>query len=105
MIANLPLNGLKIKDIAPGSFYACQYENDWCLGIANFILMENQDLSIKSLHPKGPAVQFFWPRRNGISWIPISNVICKVQPPESSTTGRFYEFHSDDISHIKSHVS
>ena len=47
MIANLPLNGLKIKDIAPGSFYACQYENDWCLGIANFILMENQDLSNK----------------------------------------------------------
>ena len=41
MIANLPLNGLKIEDIAPGSIYACQYENDWYLGIAKFALMEN----------------------------------------------------------------
>ena len=31
MIASLFLNGLKIEDIAPGSFYACQYENDWYL--------------------------------------------------------------------------
>ena len=56
MIANLHLNGLKIEDIAPGSFYTCQYENDWYLGIANFVSMENQDLNIKFLHPKGPAI-------------------------------------------------
>ena len=105
MIANLPLNGLKIEDIAPGSFYACQYENDWYLGIANFVSMENQDLNIKFLHPKGFTVQFFWPSRDEICWIPISNVICKVQPAESCTNGRFYKFHSDDISHIKSLVN
>ena len=104
-IANLPLNDLKIKVIAPGSFYACQYENGWRLGMTSFVLMENQDLNIKFLHPKGPAVEFFWPRRNGICWISISNVIYKVQPPESSTTGRLYKFHWDDISHIKSLVS
>ena len=105
MITNLPLNDLKIEDIAPVSFYDCQYENDWYLSIANFVSMENQDLNIKFLHPKGPAVQFFWPSRDEICWIPISNVICKVQPPESSTTCRFYEFHSGDISHIKSLIN
>ena len=78
MIANLSLNGLKIEDIAPGSFYVCQYENDWYFGIASFVSMENQDLNIKFLHPKGPAVQFFWPTRDDICWIPISNVICKL---------------------------
>ena len=78
MIANLSLNGLKIEDIAPGSFYVCQYENDWYFGIASFVSMENQDLNIKFLQPKGPAVQFFWPTRNDICWIPISNVICKL---------------------------
>ena len=78
MIVNLSLNGLKIEDIAPGSFYVCQYENDWYFGIASFVSMENQDLNIKFLHPKGPAVQFFWPTRDDICWIPISNVICKL---------------------------
>ena len=105
MITNLPLNGLKIEDRAPVSFYACQYENGWYLSIASFASMENQDLNIKFLHPKGPAVLFFWPSRDEICWIPISNVICKVQPPESSTTYRFYEFHSGDISHIKSLIN
>ena len=103
MIANLSFNGLKIEDIASGSFHACQYENDWYLDIANFALIKNQDLNIKFMHPKGPAVQFFWPSRNDICWIPISNVICKVQTPEFSTTDR--SFHSDDISHIKNPVS
>ena len=59
MIANYSLNGLKIEDIAPGTFYGFQYANDWYLGIANFVLMENQDLNIKVLYPKGPAVHFF----------------------------------------------
>ena len=64
MIANLPLNGLKIEDIALGSFCAHKYENDWYLGIANFVSMKNQDLIIKLLHPEGPAAQFFWPNRD-----------------------------------------
>ena len=105
MIANLPLDGLKIEDIASGSFYVCQYESDWYLGNANFVSMDNQDLNIKFLHPKGLAVQFFWPSKDDIWWIPISNVICKVQPPESSTASRFYKFHSDGISHIKNLVN
>ena len=53
MIANLSLNDLKIKDITPGSFYTCQYENDY------FVSMENQDLNIEFLHPKGPVLQWF----------------------------------------------
>ena len=92
----------KLEDIAPGSFYSCQYENNSYLGLANFV---NQDLNIKFLHPRGPAVQFFWPRRDDIGWIPISSVICKVQPPESCTTSRFYKFYSDNLSHIKSLVN
>ena len=56
MIANLSFNGLKIENIASGSFHACQYENDWYLDIANFALIKNQDLNIKFMHQK--ALQF-----------------------------------------------
>ena len=102
VIANLPLSGLEIEDITLGSCYACQYENEWYLSVANLLSMKNQDMNIKFLHPKGPAVLFFWPSRDVIGWFPIGNVICKVLPPEFRANGRYYKFHSDDISHIKS---
>ena len=40
VVVNLYLNDLEIEDIAPCSFYACLYENEWYLGIANFVLIE-----------------------------------------------------------------
>ena len=56
MIANLLLNGLQIEDKAPGSFCACQYENDWYLGIANFVSMENEFWTLNFYTQK--ALQF-----------------------------------------------
>lgn len=95
-------HGLQLESITPGSFYACCYENDWYFGIANFVSTENQDVNVKFLHPKGPAIQFFWPSRDDdICWIPISNIICNVQAPKSSATGRFYHFLLDDINLVK----
>ena len=94
-------HGLQLESITPGSFYACRYENDWYFGIANFVSTENQDVNVKFLHPKGPAIQFFWPSRDDICWNPISNVICNVQAPKSSATGQFYHFLLDDINFVK----
>lgn len=52
-------HGLQLESITPGSFYACRYENDWYFGITNFVSTENQDVNVKFLHPKGPAIQFY----------------------------------------------
>ena len=45
-------------------FHACRYENDWYFGIANYISIENNDVNVKFMHPKGPASIFFWPDRD-----------------------------------------
>ena len=45
-------------------FHACRYENDWYFGIANYISIENNDVNVKFMHPKGPASNFFWPDRD-----------------------------------------
>ena len=44
------------------------------------------------MHPKGPASKFFWPSKDDACWIPAEMVKCEVNPPEASTTGRFYVF-------------
>ena len=56
VVVNLYLNDLEIEDIAPCSFYACLYENEWYLGIANFVLIEIKIWTLKFCSRK--ALQF-----------------------------------------------
>ena len=44
------------------------------------------------MHPIGPALKFFWPSRDDVYWVPAENLVCKVNTPEASTTGRFYVY-------------
>ena len=85
-------NLIEMDSIMPGQFYKCQYENDWFFGVANFVSIENKDVNVKFMHPKGPALNFFWPTKDDTCWVPISNVLCRVNPPKISLTGRFYIF-------------
>ena len=55
-------------------------------------MIENNDVNAKFMHPKGPASKFFWPSKDDACWVPAEMVICEVNPPEASTTGRFYVF-------------
>ena len=52
---------INIEEVIPQKFYACCYKNDWYCGIANYVLIENNDVNLKFMHPKGPASKFFWP--------------------------------------------
>ena len=79
-----------IEEVIPQTFYACSYEKDWYFVIANHVLIENNDVNVKFMHPKGPASKFFWPSKDDVCWVPAKNLICEVKPPEASTTGRFY---------------
>jgi len=92
---------MSIENISPGSFYACRYENEWYFGVANYVSVENSDVHVIFLHPKGPAVQFFWPSRDDICWIPINDIVTKVEAPVSGSTGRFYRFEHDDVKRVQ----
>ena len=83
---------VSIEDIKPGRFYACKYNEDWYFYNANFVSVENGDVNIKFLHPKGPASKFFWPRRDDICWIPIEDFYGEVDAPSTGSTWRYYSF-------------
>ena len=97
---------MSVEDILPGSYYACKYDSDWYFCIANYVSVEHSDVNVKFLHPKGPASQFFWPKRDDTCWIPMENIIKTVDPPppSSGSTGRCYCFSSDDIRDIESGI-
>ena len=45
------------------------------------MLVENGDVNVKFLHPKGPALKFFWPCRDDICWIPIEDFYKEIEAP------------------------
>ena len=71
----------------PGSFYACYYDDEWYLGVANYVSVENCVVNIKFLHPSDPAAQFFRPSLEDTCSIPIHDIITKLDPPSSRSTG------------------
>ena len=80
---------LSIEHIVPGSLYACSYDDEWYFGVANYISVEHYDVNIKFLQPNGPAAaQFFRPSLEGTCWIPIHDIITKVNPPSYGNSGR-----------------
>ena len=92
---------LSLEHSMPGLFYACSYDDEWYFALANYVLVENCDVNIESLHPNGPAAQFFRPSHEDTCWISIYDIITKVDSTSSGTTGQFYYFDCDEIKHVQ----
>ena len=48
-----------------------------------------QDGMVKFMHPHSPFIKLFWPSRADECWVPITNIICSIDAPVT-TTGRLY---------------
>ena len=63
LLSNLTENSpasINIEEVIPQKFHACCYENDCYFEIANYVLIENNDVNVKFIHPKGPASKIFF---------------------------------------------
>ena len=83
---------VSVKDIKPERFYACRYNNDWYFCNANCVSVEDGDINVKFLHPKRPALKFFWPCCDDICWIPTEDFHKEVEAPSTGSTARYYSF-------------
>jgi hypothetical protein len=55
------------------------------------------------LHPPGPAASFSYPRKPDVLWIPLTDVLCEVDP--TTPTGRIYTLKPEDTVKIKHAMS
>ena len=88
-----------LKDLQANEYIACHYEKQWWIGIIEEVSSEEQDVLVNFLHPPGPARNFLWPKRPDTCWIPVTDVITKLQIP-STATGRTYQIEYDEFSEI-----
>ena len=88
-----------LKDLQANEYIACHYEKQWWIGIIEEVSSEEQDVLVNFLHPPGPARNFLWPKRPDTCWIPVTDVITKLQIP-STATGRTYQITNDEFPEI-----
>ena len=80
---------------AVSQFVSCRYDTFWWIGMIENIDENASDLKIKFLHPHGPSKSFYWPSRDDTCYVPITNILCLISPP-STSTGRTYKILDDD---------
>ena len=96
---------LSIEYNMPGSLYACSYDDEWYFGVAKYISVANYDANVKFLQPNGPFAQFFRPNLEDNCWIPIHDIITKVDPPSYGSTSQFYCFDCNEMNCVKQLMS
>ena len=96
---------VKIEDLYPGCFIACVYDSLWYFGMVSEVnAEEEEDVTVKFLHPHGPSPSFFWPKREDACAVPIPHVIAIVDPPKTMT-GRTYQFSQECMILVQSRFS
>ncbi|GBN16623.1 hypothetical protein AVEN_110555-1 [Araneus ventricosus] len=91
---------VKMKDLYPGCFVGCIYDNSWYFGMVSEVNAE-EDVTVKFLHPNGPSLSFFWQNREDVCAVPIPHIITIVKPPKTMT-GRTYQFSQECMLLVKS---
>ena len=82
---------MQIKDIQPGQYVACIYDNEWWVGNICEVSEEEHDARVKFMHPPGPAQSFHWPAHEDKCWVSEDHLL-KILPSPTTTSGRLYSF-------------
>ena len=86
------ISNFVIHDLKIGDYVACTYEFDWYAGITLDISIDNVDVYVKLMQPKGPSMLFKWPSKEDECWVALNNVIKILKPPKSNQSGRNFTF-------------
>ena len=73
------------------TFVAVVYDNGWFIGIIEDVSVGNKDALVRFMSPAGPAPSFTWPRHEKVCWVPIHHVLCMIEAPSTTTSGRTYQ--------------
>ena len=87
------------NDIRINDYIACRYDEQWWIGLIEEVNKEEEDVKISFLHPPGPAASFIWPARKDACFIPITDLIMKVDTPHT-LTGRTYVIKVEEMTKI-----
>ena len=89
--------------LAMSDFIVCLYDGHYWVGLIDEVDNENDDVKVKFMHPHFPSRSYCWPSREDKCFVPIVNVLCRVEPP-STSTGRQYKLENKDMRTIENEL-
>ena len=89
-----------IHDLKIGDYVACTCDFDWYAGIILDISIDNGDVYVKFMYPKGPSMFFKWSLKEDECWIALNNVIKILKPPKSNQSWRNFTFDENDTKDV-----
>ena len=94
------ISNFVIHDLKIGDYVACTYDFDWYAGIILDISIDNGDVYVKFMHPKGPSMLFKWHLKENKCWVALNNVIEILKPPKPNQSGRNFTFDENEIKDV-----
>ena len=81
------------------TYVCCSYDGFWWIGMIKEMDRDNKEIKVHFMHPHGPSRSYFWPTRVDSCWVPMQNVLCKIDIP-LTISGRTYTLKDTDLSTI-----
>ena len=97
---------ITINSIETGDWLAVVYDDHWCLGKSIDVDIENQDVKVEFMHPRGPTAHFH-PKcgRRDVCFCPVKDVLLKLTgtacPLQASRTRELYAIAPDVMDFIE----
>jgi len=58
--------------VQPGQYISFVYDGKWWLGNIVDKSEECEDVKVQFMHPPGPSASLYWPRREDVCWVPVT---------------------------------
>jgi len=99
--AKFDFSPITYQNIKYMEFEACWYNFHWWIGLI-LKLDENQlEADIKFMCPHGPSPSFYWPEQDDICTIPYNQIICSIDAPSTSSSGRTYTLSKKSLKKLQ----
>ena len=90
--------------IKESDFVVCNYDEKYWIGFVVDVDREQKDICVNFMHPDYPCRSFLWPKREDISYIPETDLVCKIGAP-ITITGRQYHLNELELERIRENIS
>ena len=89
------LTTFQLSDIRPMTCVTCLYNSFWWVGLVTQVDVEQGDVKVQLMFPRGPRKTFNWPDTEDSCYGPIKNIICQISSP-TTTTGQTYKITDEE---------
>ena len=71
-------NDSDLEDLTLGQFLLSRHGTNFVDWNVQELSFENEDVLVSFMHPKVPSVNFYWPIREDVCWVPTQHILTKI---------------------------